>query len=194
MAYHHGDLKRAALEAAHDWILEHPHEDLSVRELATSLSVTPRAIYRHFEDRVGLLTAVAQHSFSLLSDAITPAITRATPGHARRVLLEHYLDFALESATRYRVMYGMGEGSLNAKGILRDGVVRLIALAEQAVLTDVEGMGARARRDHIMMLVASCHGHLELYFGGTLRATSDARARNYILRQMEPLIGAEATE
>jgi AcrR family transcriptional regulator len=187
MAYHHGDLERAAVDGAYARVLSAPHDDLSVRELADALGVTPRAIYRHVGDRRGLLVAVAARAFEELCGEVERAVA-ATPADARAATMSAYVAFALASPTRYRLMYGMGDDALRQPDALGDQVRRLIALTERAVADAAPGLTGRARRDHIIGLWGLCHGLVELYFGGTLRAASPAQAERYIQGQMLRMI------
>ena len=54
--YHHGDLRRALLEAA----AKAPDiEHISLRELASGLGVSAAAVYRHYDSREALLAELA---------------------------------------------------------------------------------------------------------------------------------------
>ena len=57
--YHHGDLRRALLEAARDALRSGRAAQLSIRELARTIGVSPNAPYRHFADRDALFRALA---------------------------------------------------------------------------------------------------------------------------------------
>jgi AcrR family transcriptional regulator len=57
--YHHGDLRRALLEAARDALRSGSAAQLSIRELARTIGVSPNAPYRHFADRDDLFRALA---------------------------------------------------------------------------------------------------------------------------------------
>lgn len=57
--YHHGDLRRALLEAARDALRLGRSAELSIRELARTVGVSPNAPYRHFADRDALFRALA---------------------------------------------------------------------------------------------------------------------------------------
>ncbi len=187
MAYHHGDLERSAIEDAYARVQSTPHDDLSVRELADGLGVTPRAIYRHVRDRRGLLVAVAARAFEELCEEVERAVATA-PGDVRAAAMSCYVAFALASPTRYRLMYGMGDDALRQPDALGEQVRRLITLTERAVAMSAPGLTDRARRDHIIGLWGLCHGLIELYFGGTLRAASRQQAERYIQGQMVRMI------
>ena len=57
--YHHGDLRNALLEAAVRLVAQKGPEGFSLREAAREVGVSPAAAYRHFADKLALLTALA---------------------------------------------------------------------------------------------------------------------------------------
>jgi hypothetical protein len=57
--YHHGNLRRALLDAALALFAERGRFDFTMRELARAAGVTHNAPYRHFADRWALLDALA---------------------------------------------------------------------------------------------------------------------------------------
>lgn len=59
MAYHHGTLRAALIQAALDLLDENGPDRLSVREAARRAGVSPGAPFRHFADRGALMNAVA---------------------------------------------------------------------------------------------------------------------------------------
>jgi AcrR family transcriptional regulator len=65
--YHHGDLRRALLEAAVQAIAEVGPAAVSLRDLARRVGVSHAAPAHHFGDKAGLLTAVAADGFRRLA-------------------------------------------------------------------------------------------------------------------------------
>lgn len=105
-AYHHGDLRRAVVEAALDAIEKTGTESLSLRDLARRLGVSHQAPYRHFADKQALLAAIAQDGFARLVDRL-----RAGPrldADITAALIEsgvNYVAFAVDNPAYYRVMF-----------------------------------------------------------------------------------------
>jgi AcrR family transcriptional regulator len=60
--YHHGDLRRALIDAALRLAEEGGPERVSVREAARRAGVSPGAPFRHFDTREALMTAVAEEA------------------------------------------------------------------------------------------------------------------------------------
>lgn len=66
-SYHHGNPREAAIRNALQIVENIGHEAFSMRDVATSLGVTPMALYRHFKNRRALFEAVRMrgHAFAL---------------------------------------------------------------------------------------------------------------------------------
>jgi AcrR family transcriptional regulator len=104
-SYHHGNLRRALIDAALGLIEKEGPASLSLREVARRAGVSTAAPYRHFPSREALLAAVAEEGFRLLGDEIRRAI--AAHDDAPRCLGEAgiaYVLFAAAHPSRYNVM------------------------------------------------------------------------------------------
>ncbi len=73
---HHGDLRRAAIDAAVQAIREEGVANLSLRDLARRLGVSHAAPTHHFGDKAGLLSAVASEGYRRLAAALRDAEAR----------------------------------------------------------------------------------------------------------------------
>lgn len=72
--YHHGDLKRALVEASIELIREQGVEALTVAEVGRRVGVSSAAPYKHFPDRRALLQAVAAEGNRRLAAALIEAV------------------------------------------------------------------------------------------------------------------------
>ena len=100
--YHHGDLRRALLQAADEAITEHGVAALSMRDLARRAGVSHAAPTHHFGDKAGLLTAFATEGFEQLAKAL------ATSRLASNSFLElgvTYVRFAVTRRAMFEVMF-----------------------------------------------------------------------------------------
>ena len=100
--YHHGDLRRALLDAAIDSITEDGSATFSLRDLARRIGVSHAAPAHHFGDKTGLLTALAVEGYRLLADAQAEAW--AATGDFLEVGVA-YVRFALDHPAHFEVMY-----------------------------------------------------------------------------------------
>lgn len=104
--YHHGDLRRALLDAARRILENDGPSGLSLRAVAREAGVSPAAPYHHFKDKGELLEAVAMEGFEELGHALQKAKAEADPeGILVAQLGVAYTCFARDNPALYRVMY-----------------------------------------------------------------------------------------
>jgi AcrR family transcriptional regulator len=101
-SYHHGDLRRALLDAAVAAIAEAGAAALSLRDLARRAGVSHAAPAHHFGDKAGLLTAVAVEGYRRLGAALRAAYQDT--GSFLEVGVA-YVRFALDNRPYFEVMY-----------------------------------------------------------------------------------------
>jgi AcrR family transcriptional regulator len=101
MPYHHGDLRRALLDAALAAVSEHGLDALSMRDVARRAGVSHAAPAHHFRDKAGLLTALAAEGWALLADAQTSATDFQESGVG-------YVLFVVEHPAHFAVMRAPG--------------------------------------------------------------------------------------
>jgi len=108
--YHHGDLRRALLDAALELVKEHGPSGITLREAARRAGVTHAAPYRHFTDKEALLACLAEEGFDRLRTEIEQAIV-GTLGLARTEAIGvAYVRFARTNPSQFRVMFGSEVG------------------------------------------------------------------------------------
>jgi AcrR family transcriptional regulator len=104
--YHHGDLRRAILEAALELIEESGVPSLSLREIARRIGVTTGAPYHHFKDRGELLLQIGMQGYRQLLLILEEAA--AGTGDGEKVCeaeFRAYLHFARKHSAVYAVMF-----------------------------------------------------------------------------------------
>ncbi|HWO12359.1 MAG TPA: TetR/AcrR family transcriptional regulator [Polyangiaceae bacterium] len=107
--YHHGDLRRALLQAAVRTLHKHGLDALTLRAVGEELGVSRSALYRHFADKSALLTAVASEGFRMLRSELSAAWQGAGKGRAGfEAMASAYVRFAVQNPWHYRVMFGSG--------------------------------------------------------------------------------------
>lgn len=105
--YHHGDLRRALVDAARRLLEAEGPSALSLRAVAREAGVSPAAPYHHFKDKSELLDAVAHEGWETLNAQMAEAKARETGPHQLTGLGIAYVCFARENPALYRVMYDM---------------------------------------------------------------------------------------
>src|SRR6185295_610437 len=104
--YHHGDLRRALVDAARRLLEAEGPTALSLRAVAREAGVSPAAPYHHFKDKGELLDAVAHEGWDMLNVALTQARAKATSVKDKMTSLGvAYVCFARDNPSLYRVMY-----------------------------------------------------------------------------------------
>jgi AcrR family transcriptional regulator len=105
MAYHHGNLRRALLDAALALFRRRGAFDFTLRELAREAGVTHNAPYRHFAGKDALLGALREEGFAMLARSAERALAGERDPRARvRALGDAYVRFAIAHPHHFRLM------------------------------------------------------------------------------------------
>ncbi|HEY4222888.1 MAG TPA: TetR/AcrR family transcriptional regulator [Myxococcota bacterium] len=142
-AYHHGDLRRALLDAARAELHKVGVRELSLRSVARRAGVTHTAAYHHFADKDALLRCVAQEGFEKLDAAMHAAMADAgnDPILRLRAAGLGYLRFATADPAAHQLMFEL-VGRTGAQDI-------------GAVDRDLESAGARAFQTLVDAVIAA---------------------------------------
>lgn len=107
--YHHGDLRKALLEAAHSVINEKGIHGLSLRACAAKAGVSHAAPTHHFKSLSGLLTELAVIAFTDFTEALRQAYDEgdATASLQQRLQTagNAYVQFALREPELFKLMF-----------------------------------------------------------------------------------------
>jgi AcrR family transcriptional regulator len=181
-SYHHGDLRRAVLDAAIDVIATEGPGAVSLRDLARRAGVSHAAPAHHFIDKAGLLTAVAVEGYELLADSLA-----ASDPSSLRELGVRYVRFAVEHPAHFAVMFSpdlyhrdapeLASAAARAAALLRGGVGAMPA-------------GRRGSDIELAGLAAWClaHGFATLYNGENLARAVGERPPDDTFRAMAELM------
>jgi AcrR family transcriptional regulator len=153
--YHHGDLRRALIDAGFQLVEEGGVEQLSMREAARRAGVSPGAPFRHFDSREALITAVAIEAQRRFRAEIVAALKETPPGDplARfRSFGLAYLRWAMRNPTHFEII---SSGRLfdydKSDDLLRDNA-ELIGMIERALKEAfAEGQLRPAELDHVLI-------------------------------------------
>jgi AcrR family transcriptional regulator len=140
--YHHGDLRRALIEAALTMLTEEQDWNFSLREVASRAGVSHNAPYNHFTDKCELLVAVASMGFERLRERMLSAI--AGIKNPKTALVKSgaaYVEFGLENPAHYRLMFGPALTSVQNG---RPSLLIQAAEGPRAVLEGIIYRGAEA--------------------------------------------------
>jgi AcrR family transcriptional regulator len=118
--YHHGNLRRALLDAALALFAERGTFDFTFRELARAADVTHNAPYRHFQGKDELLQALRAEGLARLAELEHEALLTAGDDPRARVaaLGEAYVRFAVGEPAVFRLVlaHPFSEAGPEARG------------------------------------------------------------------------------
>ncbi len=179
--YHHGDLRRALLEAGTDLAREGGPDKVMLREATRRAGVSANAAYRHFADRDALLGHVVSIAQARAADVISATIAGVPDGmppgdraRARfRAVGVGYLRFAMDEPGLFRTAFAVPvdlsrAASADAAGSAGRTPFQLLSdtldeMAEAGVLPESERPGAE------LLAWSAVHGLAMLALEGPLR-------------------------
>jgi len=163
--YHHGELRRALLDAALAIVSREGPASLSLRAVARRVGVSPQATYNHFPDKAALLAAAAEEGLRVLERQMREARDRATsPGARLEATGVAYVRFATAHGAHFRLLgvpdladKGTHPGlaaayeaafavlldaiaECQAAGVVREGAPRELALAAWSTVHGLAGL------------------------------------------------------
>lgn len=169
--YHHGNLRHALMGAALDTIKEQGAEKLSLRALARELGVSQAAPYRHFGDKVALLSALASDGFMRLAREMESVMgdIESDPVKAFQQGGQAYVRFAQCNPETYRLMYSMPPQNFDNAEM--DGCQHgAFQLLERTIAAGIEkGVFNVLNKDAIVLASWSLvHGYAQLVIDGII--------------------------
>jgi AcrR family transcriptional regulator len=105
-SYHHGDLRRALLDAARQLAEERGIDGFTLREVARRAGVSHAAPYHHFADKTALAEALAIETYKRLAQALQEACDRKGGNALDRLgaIGITYVEFAVEHPAEFRLL------------------------------------------------------------------------------------------
>jgi len=190
VAYHHGQLRRALMDAALDLVTELGPMGLTLRGAARRAGVSPSAPYRHFVDREALLAAVAAEGFALLADQLDE-VSAALEDPLERVLRigVAYVRFATENRARYRVMFGQQIPDRKKHPELEEAARRTFSHLDRAI-ADAHARGLLRGEPRALTLLAwsVVHGLSSLILDGQARVSGEPPSVEAIAERLGQLL------
>ena len=172
-AYHHGDLKRALLDAAMQLVTAQGVKGFTLREAAREAGVSHNAPYRHFASRADILVALALEGQQKLLNRMEAAVAK---GASQRQRLEKlavaYLEFAAHETPLFRVMFSADVNEAQAPELVR-AQADTLACFEREVRAGEEAGLLRSGKAHAFLLAgwSAMHGAATLLIDGVLGRT-----------------------
>lgn len=146
-------------------------DKLSLRALARKIGVSQAAPYRHFEDKVALLSALASDGFRRLSEAMRESMgdIEQDPIGAFQRGGQEYVKFAQQNPETYRLMYSMPkqEFDMHEMGSCHH---EAFGLLERTVDAGIASGSFKALNKHAVVMASwsLVHGYAHLVIDGTI--------------------------
>jgi AcrR family transcriptional regulator len=177
--YHHGDLRRALLDAAVRTIQKQGVHALTLRAVGDDLGVSRTALYRHFADKSALLASVSREGFRSLRLELEGAWERGGKGRAGfDAMGEAYVRFAITQPSHYRVMFGSGfdRDAADAE-LIEEGTRAFLVLLNALIELQRQGLVRADDPERLANFIWSLvHGIAMLAIDGALRSGTDVEA------------------
>ena len=177
MAYHHGNLRAALVDAAVEVAAKDGPDAVALREVARHVGVSHNAAYRHFADREELMRAVAARALTTFGETMRARIAAASAGEDVESSYDRlaasgrsYVEFATEHPQLFRAICAFPLGTVAPDG---DVTHPYQQLTER--LDDLVGVGAITPERRANAEIAACsavHGFAMLVLDGPWRHVS----------------------
>jgi AcrR family transcriptional regulator len=166
--YHHGDLRRAVMDAALAMASESGIESISLREVARRIGVTTGAPYHHFPDRQSLLLDLAIEAYARLLAALKRARENAPNPHEElKATAIAYLRFGRKHRAEYAIMFA-GEYTTHPRVSEMLGVANQSLDLVRSSIAAMRGLGEKSSAEAAFCAWSLLHGILQLDVKGVL--------------------------
>lgn len=169
-SYHHGDLKRALIEAALEIAREEGADQVSLRGVSRRAGVSAAAPYHHFPDRTALIAAVAEEGFRALAKDVLE-VERTVDGALQRLQESGvaYVAFAVSNPEHFRLMFSREIADTTPYPDLNSAAAQAKGVLERAIAAcRTEGAGQSSSEIGVAAAWALVHGLATLIIDGQL--------------------------
>jgi AcrR family transcriptional regulator len=162
---------RRVVAAARGLLDKDGAEAVTMRRVAKAVGVTPMAIYRHFQNRMALLNALADEGFEELAARLASACSSRKIDERLMDMGQIYLDHALQRPRLFELMFLKPRaGARKYPQDFKAGESPTASLTAKVVREGMES--GHFRKDDVWEIVfdmgALSHGLLMLYLGGRM--------------------------
>ena len=159
------------MDAALVCIRENGADKISLRALAREVGVSQAAPYRHFEDKVALLSALASDGFERLAMEMLDLMgdINLDPVGAFRRAGQAYVKFAQQNPETYRLMYSMKASDFDDSEMAACHTSAFNLLEQTVEAGLASGVFKAASKDAIVLAAWSmAHGYAQLVIDGII--------------------------
>ncbi|MBX9465929.1 MAG: TetR/AcrR family transcriptional regulator [Aquamicrobium sp.] len=175
--YHHGDLRRALLEAAEVELAEKGPEGFTLRGCAKRAGVSHAAPAHHFGDVAGLLSALAAEGFERFLKTTSARMDTADPDDARARLVAMglgYIEFARANPALFTLMFSSRKADFQEERLQRAATASFEQLvAGVGAVAGVDPLTTRQGRRQLAATWAIVHGLSHLLLSQRMKFLQD---------------------
>jgi AcrR family transcriptional regulator len=172
VAYHHGNLPSALLEAVREAVADRGVSGVTLRDVARRAGVSHSAPAHHFGSKAGLLTAFATDGYRLLAESVIAEVTAAgteDPGAELAAVGRGYVRFALSHRAEFEVMFRLDAlDPGNAKFVLASEAAYSLLTATIERCREAGRLGGRSTELVAVSAWSVVHGLAGLWLSGRL--------------------------
>lgn len=185
-SYHHGDLPAALVRSAMEMLDEDGEVELSLRAVARRAGVSSAAPYRHFPDRMSLLSAIAAVGYQELMVDLASRHPEPRSAEDLADLAVGYVRFALSRPGLFRVMFAEGCDRTSADRVAAVDAIHayLGAAVERVFATDDPATLATG-------LWSVVHGLAFLHLDGKLGTDSGEAVESRVRQTIMSVVSAK---
>ena len=187
--YHHGDLRRAIIDAGEAELAERGLDGFSLRRVSARVGVSHTAPAHHFGDVAGLVDALAERGFRRLL-ACMIARQETAPQTAHEQLIASglgYLEFAQAHPALFRLIFGRPKAPDPDQELRAAGEAAFMHLARDvAAFHGTEPLAHPCAQEQVLACWTRVHGFAELLLAGhiSLPADDDPSAYEALFRKV----------
>jgi AcrR family transcriptional regulator len=170
-AYHHGDLRKALIEAAEAELAEKGVEGFTLRGCAKRAGVSHAAPAHHFKDANALLTALAAVAAQRLCESMQDRHARAEKTPRAQLIASGvgYVEFALANPALFRLLFGSDRPNASDESLHKQSSMAFMVLVNDvSALTGNDPMASDTGRLTIAAAWSLVHGIANLLIHGRI--------------------------
>lgn len=170
--YHHGDLRRALIEAALGMLQEEKDWQFTLREVARRAGVSHAAPYRHFPDKAALLAELAKVGFDKMGEQLSAATQENLSVEEQFIAAANaYIEFGTSNPALYHLMFSADAGEKEEVHLHERAMATLNVLITLLKRGQEEGaFKTRPIQGHAAACWSQVHGLTMLAINGLLLA------------------------
>lgn len=119
----HKDTRAEIFDVALRRLLQSGPGQLSMRQIALEVGITPMAIYRHFPNKEALQCELVRAAFEIFTDYLKRSNVADTPRTRLLLMADGFFDFALENSAYFELLFLTSQTADGLKG--RDVVLEV---------------------------------------------------------------------